>query len=116
MNEVVMHTVKNKLDLDFKYSSELSRDLLEIHNIAIENFIPKIHGTYFTIKFVHRDMPLVFKLQTNDKRDPVFYFGERTFPVFRLELYGEHQGENAIIELFKQTIITEEDTNDTTGI
>ena len=108
--------VKNKVDKDFCYNIDLADDLLNVHNIELEAFIPRIYGTKFSIKFVHREPELlVFKLWTNDDRDPVFYFGEHTFPIFRLEIYGDYQGEDAIVELFRQTVIKVENVN-TAGI
>ena len=107
--------VKNKVDKDFCYNIHLAKEILAVHNIDLETFIPRIHGTKFNIHVVNHDEPKVFKLSTDDVEDPVFYFGERTFPVFRLEIYGYYQGEDAIVELFRQTVIKVEN-NDTTGI
>jgi hypothetical protein len=100
-------TVRNKIGIDFNYSWELADSLHQVHNIIIEELISKIYGTTFSIKIVDGESPMVFKLFTNDIRDPVIYFGEKTFPVFRMELYGEYQGEEGIIELFKRTVIHE---------
>jgi len=106
VNEIYnFRCAKNKADKDFCYNILLAEDILAVHNIDLEDFIPRIHGTKFNINVINREEPKVFKLTTDDSKDPVFFFGERTFPVFRLELYGEYQGEDAIVELFRQTVI-----------
>ena len=97
--------VKNKVDKDFCYNILLAEEILAVHNIDLETFIPRICGTKFNISVVNIDEPKVFKLSTDDDEDPVFYFGEHTFPIFRLEIYGDYQGEDAIVELFRQTVI-----------
>jgi hypothetical protein len=100
-------TVRNKIGIDFSYDWELAETLHRTHGIIIEDLISRIYGTTFFINIVDEKSPMVFKLTTNDARDPVVYFGEGTYPVFRMELYGHYEGEDGIIELFKRTVINE---------
>lgn len=104
-----LNTIKNKAGIDFAFDTGFASDLYKVHLIELEDLVPQLFGTKLTIRVVNRQEPMVFKLSTNDDRDPTIFFGRKTFPIFRLSLYGEYHGEEAIIELFRQTVLKEKE-------